>query len=132
MSILPEARILELEARVAKLEAAILVHKRVDVSIQKKISAKEFLLSKVIKTDLHKTLLLGYYLERIEGMSSFNIVDLVSAYQAAKEPRPGNLSDTVGKNMTRGLFMAAPKKEGKKAWMLTTTGEKYVEEELKK
>ena len=55
------------------------------------------------------------------------------AFQSAKEKRPMNVSDTVAKNVARGLLMEAPnKKDSKKAWELTTTGEKYVEEDIKK
>ncbi|MCR4314275.1 MAG: hypothetical protein NUV84_03450, partial [Candidatus Uhrbacteria bacterium] len=82
---------------------------------------------------LQKTLVLAYYLEHIENMSSFNTNDLAGAFQAAKEKRPQNLSDTIGKNVARGMLMeAAEKKDGKKAWTLTATGEKHIEEELNK
>ena len=84
-----------------------------------------------LKSEAQKTLALGYYLEHVEGVSSFNIDDLVSVLQAAKEKRPKNINDMVNKNIGRGLFMeAAEKKDSKKAWVLTFTGEKYVEKEL--
>lgn len=127
-----EQRLSELEARLNKLETTAPpdVTRR---AVQKKMSAKEFLLTKNIKSDLQKTLALIYYLEVQEGMPSFNITDLLAAFQAAKEARPGNLSDAIGKNVARGFLMdASEKKDGKKAWTLTATGEKQVEEEMKK
>lgn len=128
-----EQRLLELEARVEKLEMTVAPAGGGYRAVQKKMSAKEFLLTKNIKSDLQKTLALVYYLEVHEGKSSFNINDLVAVFQAAKETRPGNLSDAIGKNVARGFFMdASEKKDGKKAWTLTATGEKQVEEELKK
>lgn len=128
-----EQRLSELEARIEKLETSVASPDAVRRVAQKKMSAKEFLLTKNIKSDLQKTLALVYFLEVQEGMSSFNITDLMAAFQAAKEARPGNLSDAIGKNVARGFLMdAAEKKDGKKAWTLTATGEKQVEEELKK
>ncbi len=122
----------ELEKRVASLEQALSLHTpSVPLKI-KKISVKEFLMTKELKTDTQKTLALGYYLEHLESMLSFNIDDLVAGFQAAKEKRPQNMNDVVNKNIARGFLMdAAEKKDNKKAWVLTSTGEKYVEEELK-
>lgn len=128
-----EERVSELETRMVQLETAMSkTEPQQSAPTLKKLSAKEFLLTKNIKTDLHKTLALAFYLERMGGMSSFNVNDLADAYRSAKEKRPGNLSDTIGKNMARGLLMGASEKDGKKAWTLTVTGEKFIEVELKK
>ncbi len=128
-----EQRLSELEARIAKLEAGSSPSRGRSMTAQKKMSAKEFLMTKEFKTETQKTLVLGYYLEHVERIQSFNIDDLVSAFQAAKERRPKNMNDAVNKNIIRGFLMeAAEKKDSKKAWVLTSTGEKYVEGELKK
>lgn len=127
-----EQRMEELEERVASLEQVLLLRKSYTTVKMKKISAREFLMTKELKTDTQKALALGYYLEHVEGMPSFNIDDLVVVFQAAKERRPQNMNDMVNKNITRGFLMDATEKKGnKKAWVLTSTGEKYVEEELK-
>lgn len=130
-----EERVAELEGRVAKLEASSPVShvELVDKAKVKTVSAKEFLMTKELKTDTQKTLVLGYYLEYVEGMGSFNSGDLETAFRSAKESLPANINDTVNKNIARGLIMEAKeKKESKKAWVLTSTGEKYVEGELNK
>jgi hypothetical protein len=130
-----EQRLSDLEARISKLEkgalSAHLAHKT--GATQKKISAKEYLMTKQLNTETQKTLVLGYYLEHVEGMPSFNVDDLVAVFQAAKEKRPKNMNDAVNKNVARGLLMeAVEKKEAKKAWVLTSTGEKHVQDELNK
>lgn len=127
-----EQRLLELETRVAKIEeGGSLPRTESEMMMKKKISAKEFLMERELKSEVQKTLALGFYLEHVEGLPSFNIDDLVSVFQAAKETRPKNINDVVNKNIGRGLLMeAAEKKDSKKAWILTSTGEKYVEKEL--
>jgi hypothetical protein len=129
-----EQRLLELEERVANLEKMrpSLRTEHVTPPAQKKISAKEFLLTKDLKTEVQKTLVLGYYLEYVEGIASFNTDDLAAVFQSAKEKRPKNMNDAVNRNVARGLLMEVGKKDSKKAWILTTTGEKYVEGELNK
>ena len=93
----------------------------------KKSSAKEFLLTKNPKTDTQRLLALGYFLEYMSGMDSFNINDLESAFRAAKEKPPGNINDVVNKNIARGFLMdVAIRKDSKKAWCLTSTGEQYL------
>jgi hypothetical protein len=128
-----EQRLSGLEARVAKLEGTTSSPVARRSSTAKKVSAKEFLMTKELKSETQKALALAYYLEHVEGRPSFNINDLTAAFQSAKEKRPVNVSDTVAKNVARGLLMEAPnKKDSKKAWELTATGEKYVEEDMKK
>jgi len=129
-----EQRILELEERVAKLETRN-THSYTEVTDvqKKKFSAKEFLMTKEAKTEMQKTLVFGYYLEYFGGMSSFNINDLATVFQAAKEKRPKNINDAINKNIARGLLMEDEgRKDSKKVWVLTSTGEKYVKEELEK
>lgn len=124
-----------LEKRVKKLEEMLSLDATSGIAItkKKKSSAKEFLLTKEIKTETQKVITLGYFLEYMESMESFNVNDLEIAFRAAKEKSPKNMNDAVNKNIARGFIMeAAEKKNGKKAWCLTATGEKWVESELSK
>lgn len=90
-------------------------------------------MTKEIRTDTQKVLALGYFLEYIEGMESFNVSDLEAVFRAAKEKSPANMNDAVNKNTKRGFLMeAAEKKNGTKAWCLTSTGERHLENELKR
>lgn len=125
------SRIDELEKRVEKLEK-LLAEPGTAVAIRsKKQSVKEFLMTKTIKSDTQKVIALGYFLEHIEGMSSFNVADLEAVFRAAKEKLPKNMNDAVNKNIAKGFIMGAEdKKDSKKAWYLTSTGEKYIEKDL--
>lgn len=127
-----KTRLDAVEARVKKLEEALLSGP-VDSRPKKKLSAKEFLLTKSAAKDTQKLLVLGYYLEHMEQMESFNVSDIEAAFHAAKENPPGNTNATVDRNIAQGFLMPSPnKKDGKKAWCLTSTGEQQVENELHK
>ncbi len=123
-------RIDELEKRVEKLERLLLTPDPKPTKT-KKMSPKEFLLTKSVKFSMQKVLVLGYYLEHMEGIESFNVMDLESIFRAAKEKLPKNINDMVNKNVARGLIdEAKSQKDSKKAWYLTSTGENLVENEL--
>ncbi len=118
------------EQRIAGLEKMLFVSDSSDLSISplKKISMKEFLIEKAPKSDVQKTLCIGYFLEKYGGHISFNLNDIEEGFRQAKEPVPGNINDKVNKNIRQGLIMdAKEKKDSKKAWSLTRTGETQVE-----
>jgi hypothetical protein len=126
-----DLRVTKLEERVERLERQ-LGSESGDSSVrQRRLSAKEFMLSKNLKSETQKVLALAYFLEREEGLASFNVSDLEAVFRAAREKLPGNMNDAVNKNIARGLIMgASEKKDSKKAWQLTSTGERYVEHDL--
>lgn len=98
----------------------------------KKLSLKEFLLSKRPSDDVQRTLAIGYYLEHYESMDSFSARELTEGFRSAKEPPPININDKVNMNIRKGHMMEAKEKKDKfKAWVLTSSGEKIVEEGLK-
>ena len=131
-----EERISVLEQKVSKLEAMFAedTHSNQKSSIHgKKLTIKEFVLEKNLKGDVQKTLTVAYYIEKYEKMISVNVDDLAKYFRLAKEPLPSNLNDKINMNIRKGhMTEAEEKKDGKKAWYLTSTGENYVEQELKK
>jgi hypothetical protein len=118
--------IAEQEARIRRLEAMLEGEKE---GPTKRISLKEFVLSKEPDSDVQRVLTFGYYLEKYDGLEAFNYEDLKRAFRMAAESLPGNLRETVRKNVTKGHLMeTGQKKGGSKTWMLTNTGEKVVDE----
>ena len=100
---------------------------------QRRLSIKEFLLEHRPVDDVQKTLAIGYFLEMNEGMESFNKSDLEKGYRAAKEQVPSNINDKVNMSIKNGHMMEAEgKKDSMKAWVLTSTGEQYVQNGYKK
>lgn len=126
-----EQTVRALEVRVATLEKYFERGTPVVAAPGKKESAKEFLLGKNVGSEAQKVLALAYFAERHERLTSFNVPDLETVFRAAREKLPKNLNDTVNKNVARGFLMEADrKKDSKKAWQLTATGERHVEQKM--
>jgi hypothetical protein len=134
-----EQKIRELEERLKKLELivsnieSILKEKDINKIPKKKISIKEFIISKKPSNDVEITLVIGYFLEKYEEIASFNARDLNDGFQRARESIPKNINDKVGMCCSHGFMMEADQKKGNiKAWILTNSGEKFVENGFKK
>lgn len=113
------------EKRISKLEKLLQTR---PAEVKKKLSIREFMLSKNPKTEMQKTLAIGYYLENYDRLTSFNAKDLESGFRRAKENIPRNINYEIIRNIQKGYMMEAEeKKDKRKAWCLTNSGEKYVE-----
>lgn len=128
-----KARISKLEERVDKLEKVLSLYHTTSSNTKsmKKISPKEFLTNYEVATNTDRALILGYYMEQIEGSATFNATDIDKLFRLSKEKPPKNMNDILAKNVARngGLLMVADeKKDDKKAWMVTRTGEEYLNE----
>jgi hypothetical protein len=120
----------EHEKRIQRLES---LFKESPSRTKKQDSIKEFIISKKPKNDVQKTLIIGYYLENYLDMGFFNKNDLLKAFSEAKEKAPpkDKIYDKIDANVGKGFMMVSPeKKDNKKAWVLTNTGEKFVENDL--
>jgi len=119
------------EKRIKVLEKVLIETE--EVKPKKELSLKEFILSKKPKSDVQKTLTIGFFLENHEKLSFFNSEDLEDGFRSAKEKVPNNINLCVIKNITKGHMQEAKeKKEEKKAWNLTNSGEEFVENNFKK
>ena len=128
-------RIESLEKRVAKLEAQqgdTLKSAPGEANKGKGMSIKEFIISSKPSGDVQKTLAIGYYLEKYEKMVSFNVDDISKHFQLAKESTPQNINDKINMNIKKGHLMEADsKKDNKKAWVVTNTGEQFLDNGFK-
>lgn len=117
------------EKRITNLEA----QPQIKTPSTKKLSIKEFILSKKPETDLDKALVIGYYLEKNDDCSPFNVKDIENGFRNAKETPPKNINDAINKNIGKGFMMEAKgKKDSKMAWELTNLGEQCVESGFEK
>lgn len=123
-------RLHDLEKRVSVLEGLLQSTSPAAVKMKKQ-SAREFLTTKKASSEPLKVLVFGYFLESHEGLQAFNVSDLDAAFRLAREAPPKNINDAVNKCVARGFLMEArEKKDSKKAWQLTSTGERFVEQEM--
>lgn len=100
---------------------------------EKKLSIKEFILSKNVKEYTKKTLIVGYYLENYDKISPFSTKDLIEGFKQAKESRSKNISDDVYQCVKKGWMMETRTKSDKiKSYTLTNTGEEIVENNFKR
>ena len=131
-----EERLSILEQRVSDIENQLSVGNSLGSQESntngKRLSVKEFVLDKKPKGDVQKTLVISHYLEKYENMTSINVDDLAKYFRLAKEPVPSNLNDKINMNIRKGhMTEAESKKENKKAWVVTNTGEQFIENEFK-
>ncbi|MDA4112833.1 MAG: hypothetical protein OK474_02185 [Thaumarchaeota archaeon] len=99
----------------------------------KVISIRAFILEKSPTDDVQRSLVIGYYLEKQSGLSSFNAKDLERGFVDAREKVPGNVADKILKNVWKGHMMQVSEdKDGLKAYVLTNTGTKFVESGISK
>lgn len=128
-----EKRVSMLEEKVQLLEQLLQNKKNISDSKngQKKQSIREFLSTKNINNDRERTLVIAYFFEVVEGNETFNADDLRNCFSVAKLKTPANINDIINKNEV-SIMNAKDKKDGVKAWTLTDTGEKEVENNLNK
>ena len=126
-----EKKIAEVEKRLSRIEDAISVG-NVQKIKAKNLSIKEFILAKKPKDDSQKILAIAYFLEKYDGLSSFNAKDLVGGFEKAKEKMPANINDRVNKIIgnTGYIMEAREKKDNLKTWTLTNSGERFIDESL--
>jgi len=127
---LMKRRLDDLENRIVKIEGLLLSKPK---SIEKKVSLKEFILQKNPRNDVEKTLAIAYYYENCEGFSSCNKLDIQKGFRDARESVPTNVGDKIQKNIAKGHMMDAKgEKDGHKAYVLTNSGERFVEDNFRK
>ncbi len=95
---------------------------------QRPLSITEYVLEKKPTDDNQRALVLADYLETQKGQDGFTSDELRQAFVDSRLRVPSNVSDKIGKSVQKGHLMPYGEREGKKAWRLTMTGQRVVEE----
>lgn len=74
---------------------------------------------------------IAYHALHGQQQESVTRQEFLAAFRKARLTPPKNISDVIAQCIRRGLLMdASDSKEGQKAWTITQTGERLVEERL--
>lgn len=124
-----EEKITEIGQRLSRMESILSADNRPQIA-NKTLSIKEFVLSKMPKDDSQKIIVIAYFLEKYDHLTSFNAKDLTNGFGKAKERMPANINDRVNKiiSNTGYIMETKEKKDNLKTWTLTNSGERFVEE----
>lgn len=96
-----------------------------------KMQVNELLASRSLKSHMDKVEAIAWHFLRQSGEDSVTRKDILDAYSKARMQKPKNLTDVINLSVRRGHLTDAPeKKDGQKAWSITPTGERYIEERL--
>lgn len=96
------------------------------------MQVSEFLADKNITIHMDRIVAILYYNYGKSGELT-TVAELEEAYSNARVKPPRNFSDILATCIRKGYVVEAKdKKDGKKAWQITPTGKKFVEEEIKR
>lgn len=102
---------------------------QIDNTSAKPVSLAEFINLKHPSSHSDYILCFGYYLEKSKNVTSFNLEEIDACYRDARIPPTKNYNQYVGYLVKAGHIMQAPeKKDSRKAWQLTNTALRYVEQ----
>lgn len=91
----------------------------------------EILASKELRSHMDRFEAIAWYFLR-KGDNSVNSNDIFDAYAKARMQRPKNLTDVINQSAKRGHLIDSPeKKDERKAWCITRSGESYIEQLLR-
>lgn len=97
----------------------------------KSLSIGEFIIQLGFKKHTDTVLAFGYYLEKYAGMSEFNTADINKCYYDAKM-ESSNTTQMFTQNLKSARIMRAKGSKKKGQFVLTRTGEAFIEQALNK
>lgn len=96
-----------------------------------KMQINEILASKDLKSHMDRVEAIAWYFLR-QGEDSVNSNNIFDAYAKARMQKPKNLTDVINQSAKRGHLIDSPeKKDERKAWCITRSGESYIEQILR-
>jgi len=114
------------------LAPAQIVGPGVGPAITPSMALNEFLASRKPTSHKDRVVLVAYYYLHSKN-EPVTRAEIDEAYTLARMARPQNISDVIGKCVAKGYLMEhTVEKQGKRAWQITQTGERYLEEQLAK
>lgn len=97
---------------------------------EKRMSPAQFFRKMGARTDRDKTLAAAYYLEHSRDQENFTAAEVKGLIQEARNNPPKNVSDCINGNIQKGLIMGAGERDNRKAFVLTSDGDDYVQDKF--
>jgi len=92
----------------------------------------EFLASLAVKSYGDRVAAIAYYSLHGQQREAVTRKDFLDGLSKARIPKPKNISDVIAQCIRKGHLMDAPEpKDGQRAWQITRSGEKHVQEKLR-
>ena len=90
----------------------------------------EFLASRKATTHPDRVVAIAYFFYRTQNGAGVTTQDLTDGYSRARVKKPQNFPDVIAACVRRGRLVEGERKDGMKSWVITRTGEGYVEQNL--
>jgi hypothetical protein len=90
----------------------------------------EFLAAKKALTHPDRVVAIAYYTYKTQDGAGVTTHDLTESYSRARVKKPQNFPDVIAACVRRGRLVEGERKDGMKSWVITRTGEAFVEQSL--
>jgi hypothetical protein len=87
----------------------------------------EFAAARQPTTHVNRVILFAYYSLHSADRNGVTIKEIEEAYRQIRERKPQNIPDVIAQCSRRGFLVEGDRKDGAKAWVITSRGEGYVE-----
>jgi len=91
------------------------------------LGINEFLAKVAPSSHVERLTAIAYHAYRSED-ASITTKDIAEAYTKARAKKPQNIPEVIGICIQRGYLIEAEKKKGLKSWMITPTGEAFIDQ----
>ncbi len=106
-------------------------HSLTDLRLSSSVSANEFFRKAAPDSHPGRFVCAAYYLLHTGKAEQFTQADILEIYGKLREPKPKNPADVMNQCIRKAhIIDADASTKGQKSWVITPSGEKYVEDLL--
>lgn len=88
----------------------------------------EFLAAKKVTTHPDRVVAIAYHAYHTQDGAGVTTHDLAEAYSRARVKKPQNFPDVIAACVRRGRLVEGERKDAMKSWVITRTGEEWIEQ----
>ena len=99
-------------------------------SLPPDMDLSEFLAAKKAATHPDRVVAIAYWTYHTQNGAGVTTADLTEAYGRARVRKPQNFPDVIAACVRKGRLVEGERKDAAKSWVITRTGETFVEQSL--